>query len=152
MSIHSHLIARYNLSGPEEFCNTIAQNEAGLRWRLERLREVRESAKSHYVPMDAMTHKTIRLIEDVISDLDEQADTQLHVLAMDGYPVRKTVEDLDTLYEFLLDTETPGSRYIHHMGALMRFIKQLSQLDSVLSLELQRFKHKPQSIQDDLLL
>ena len=151
MTNSAKFIARFDLSGPEEFCNTIAANDAALRYRIEALRATLDGAQSHHVPQDAMTHNTVLLLERVIRDLDEQASNQLHVLHMDGFSVREDPTDLDALYEFLLDTNTPGSRYDHHMAAFDRFIAQLSALDNVLYLELKRFKSFARP-SDDLFL
>lgn len=151
MSIHSRLIARFNLSGTEEFCNTIATNDAALRWRIEHMRTKIAEAKSHQIPEEATysynSGRTLELTQKLIEELDQQANEQLLELHINGYSIQEGLGHLDDLYEFLLDTKTADSRYNMHIDAIDRLTEQIKRLDYVLYLELKQY-NSPRPVED----
>ena len=139
MTNSAKFIARFDLSGPEEFCNLIAANDAALRYRVEAVRELLDGANAIRWSADEYhEHTIVALLCDLIVELNVAATEAMYRIELDGFMFRnsETPAELDLSYDFLLGSTIVNSRYNQHMSALERLSEQIQKASQSLLLEI----------------
>ena len=118
MTTSSEYIARFNLSGPEEFCNTIANHDSGMRIALQFLRAAIEQARDLRISPDAYANwQHVGFLLNHIAGLEKQALQLLTNIESHGW----ASADPELEYPFLLDgvhASSPYAVYLRQIGVL----------------------------------